>query len=94
VHVAPVGISTWCLHTPHITYFCAVFRPSIATGLEINRKMRAFVVEHAAVPDTDERKPIGVLKTSEPQPVPKIGEALIRVLRAGVCNTDLELLAG
>ncbi len=55
--------------------------------------MRAFVVEHA-VDQAGGRKPVGVLKTSEPQPVPKTGEALVRVLRAGVCNTDLELLAG
>lgn len=29
-----------------------------------------------------------------PQPVPGEGEALIRVLRAGICNTDLELVQG
>ena len=29
-----------------------------------------------------------------PKPVPKPGEALLRVLLVGVCNTDLELLAG
>jgi threonine dehydrogenase-like Zn-dependent dehydrogenase len=29
-----------------------------------------------------------------PQPVPSEGEALIRVLRAGICNTDLELVQG
>ena len=27
-------------------------------------------------------------------PVPPVGEALVRVLRAGVCNTDLELVKG
>jgi threonine dehydrogenase-like Zn-dependent dehydrogenase len=29
-----------------------------------------------------------------PQPEPGAGEALIRVLRAGICNTDLELVRG
>ncbi len=29
-----------------------------------------------------------------PQPVPRSGEALIRVLKAGICNTDLELVKG
>lgn len=29
-----------------------------------------------------------------PRPEPAAGEALIRLLRAGICNTDLELLAG
>lgn len=29
-----------------------------------------------------------------PKPVPPAGEALVRVLRAGVCNTDLELVKG
>ncbi|HJT56305.1 MAG TPA: alcohol dehydrogenase catalytic domain-containing protein [Ktedonobacteraceae bacterium] len=29
-----------------------------------------------------------------PQPVPKTGEALIRVLLAGICNTDLEIIRG
>ncbi len=28
------------------------------------------------------------------QPVPQAGEALVRVLRAGICNTDVELLRG
>ena len=27
-----------------------------------------------------------------PIPVPQPGEALIRVLRAGICNTDIELI--
>lgn len=29
-----------------------------------------------------------------PTPIPPAGEALVRVLRAGVCNTDLELVKG
>ncbi len=29
-----------------------------------------------------------------PKPEPKPGEALVKVLRAGICNTDLELLRG
>ena len=29
-----------------------------------------------------------------PIPVPKRGEALVRVLRAGICNTDLEIMKG
>lgn len=34
------------------------------------------------------------LKTDIPIPKPQPGEALVRVLRAGICNTDLELLRG
>lgn len=34
------------------------------------------------------------LRTDLPQPEPGTGEALVRVLRAGICNTDLELLRG
>jgi threonine dehydrogenase-like Zn-dependent dehydrogenase len=34
------------------------------------------------------------LKTDIPIPEPPPGEALVRVLRAGICNTDLELLKG
>ncbi len=34
------------------------------------------------------------LRTNIPTPEPPNGEALVRVLRAGVCNTDLELLRG
>ncbi len=34
------------------------------------------------------------LKTDLPIPNPPSGEALVRVLQAGICNTDLELLRG
>jgi threonine dehydrogenase-like Zn-dependent dehydrogenase len=34
------------------------------------------------------------LRTDIPIPQPPPGEALVRVLRAGICNTDLELLRG
>jgi len=34
------------------------------------------------------------LDQSHPMPVPPAGEALVRVLQAGVCNTDLELVRG
>lgn len=34
------------------------------------------------------------LKTDLPIPKPPSGEALVRVLQAGICNTDLELLRG
>jgi threonine dehydrogenase-like Zn-dependent dehydrogenase len=34
------------------------------------------------------------LKTDLPNPEPAAGEALVKVLRAGICNTDLELLRG
>ncbi|MEM7595190.1 MAG: alcohol dehydrogenase catalytic domain-containing protein [Cyanobacteria bacterium P01_A01_bin.83] len=34
------------------------------------------------------------LKTDLPIPKPPLGESLVRVLRAGICNTDLELLRG
>lgn len=38
--------------------------------------------------------PNGSLRKDIPIPKPKQEEALIRVLRAGVCNTDLEILEG
>jgi threonine dehydrogenase-like Zn-dependent dehydrogenase len=34
------------------------------------------------------------LSLSEPKPVPPNGEALIRVLMAGICNTDIEITKG
>jgi threonine dehydrogenase-like Zn-dependent dehydrogenase len=34
------------------------------------------------------------LETDRPAPVPAPGEVLVRVLRAGVCDTDLQLVAG
>ncbi len=34
------------------------------------------------------------LKTDLPNPQPAPGEALVKVLRAGICNTDLELMRG
>jgi threonine dehydrogenase-like Zn-dependent dehydrogenase len=34
------------------------------------------------------------LRQDIPKPKPKAGEALVKVLRAGVCNTDLELTRG
>jgi threonine dehydrogenase-like Zn-dependent dehydrogenase len=34
------------------------------------------------------------LKTDLPKPQPTAGEALVKVLRAGICNTDLELMRG
>ncbi len=34
------------------------------------------------------------LRQDIPKPTPKPGEALVKVLRAGVCNTDLELMRG
>ncbi len=34
------------------------------------------------------------LRTDYPTPEPPPGEALVRVLKAGICNTDLELLRG
>lgn len=34
------------------------------------------------------------LKTGCPAPVPSAGEALVRVLKAGICNTDVELTHG
>ena len=36
----------------------------------------------------------GVLRENYPKPKREPGEALIRVLRAGICNTDLEILKG
>ena len=34
------------------------------------------------------------LRTDVPQPEPAAGEALVRVVRSGICNTDLELRRG
>ncbi|MBI5566820.1 MAG: alcohol dehydrogenase catalytic domain-containing protein, partial [Chloroflexi bacterium] len=45
--------------------------------------MRALVIDNGLRLDTD-----------YPMPIPPAGEALVRVLRAGVCNTDLELVKG
>ena len=35
-----------------------------------------------------------VLERAAPVPIPGAEEALVRVLRAGICNTDLEILKG
>lgn len=59
--------------------------------------MRAFVISEENVEDSETGKTkrvVGRLSATEQIPVPAEGEALVRVLRAGVCNTDLELLAG
>lgn len=45
--------------------------------------MRALVIDHGLR-----------LENNYPQPIPPAGEALVRVLCAGVCNTDLELVKG
>eukprot|EP00904_Undaria_pinnatifida_P013889 jgi/Undpi1/9630/HiC_scaffold_27.g12086.m1 len=55
--------------------------------------MRAFVIENG-LNDAGERKTVGIIEENMAIPVPEPGEALVRVLRAGVCNTDLELLEG
>ncbi len=34
------------------------------------------------------------LTDDQPWPVPQAGEALIRILLAGICSTDLELVKG
>lgn len=34
------------------------------------------------------------LRTDLPIPEPPEGEVLVKVLRAGICNTDLELIRG
>ena len=34
------------------------------------------------------------LETDRPDPMPAAGEALVRVLRAGICETDLQLIRG
>lgn len=46
--------------------------------------MKAFVVEDG----------VGKLRGDYPVPQPGYGEALVRVLRAGICNTDMELIKG
>jgi threonine dehydrogenase-like Zn-dependent dehydrogenase len=45
--------------------------------------MRALVIDHGLRFDKN-----------FPPPTPPVGEALVRVLQAGVCNTDLELVKG
>jgi len=45
--------------------------------------MRAIVLDEQAV-----------YQDSRPEPVPKPGEVLVRVLQAGVCETDLQLIKG
>jgi len=50
----------------------------------IPETMRAFVVEDGTA----------TLRSDYPVPRPGADEALVRVLRAGICNTDLELLKG
>lgn len=52
---------------------------------DIPATMKAFVV------DADGK---GVVRDDVPVPVPRDGEALVRVLRAGICNTDIELMRG
>ena len=34
------------------------------------------------------------LQTDRPDPAPAAGEVLVRVLRAGICETDLQLIRG
>lgn len=46
--------------------------------------MRALVLDEGAV----------VLQTERPAPTPDEGEVLVRVVRAGVCETDLQLVDG
>lgn len=60
----------------------------------VPKTMLAFAIESVGDDGNGGRKLEGVLKREEPVPVPGKGEALVRVLRAGVCNTDLELLEG
>lgn len=55
--------------------------------------MRAFVIQNG-LDDAGEKKASGSIEENMSVPVPATGEALVRVLRAGVCNTDLELLEG
>ena len=64
---------------------------NVHDGSELTVKMMlAYVVEHAGDGST---RAVGQLKRI-PRPTPSPGFALIRVLRAGVCNTDLEILKG
>jgi len=35
-----------------------------------------------------------ILDNSHPEPVPAAGEARVRVIKAGICNTDLEIVRG
>lgn len=44
--------------------------------------------------DTSKAHPSGAILKDHPLPVPQEGEALIRINRTGICNTDLEILKG
>lgn len=58
---------------------------AVIGGKEVPSVMRAFVV------GSDGQ---GTLRSDVPVPRPREGEALVRVLRAGICNTDIELMRG
>lgn len=59
---------------------------------ELPSTMKAFVVKHTDKPFFLDN---GELVTDVPVPaIPNPSYALIRVLRAGICNTDLEILQG
>jgi threonine dehydrogenase-like Zn-dependent dehydrogenase len=49
-----------------------------------NGLMRALVLNEAGV----------TLETDRPEPIPADGEVLVRVLQAGICETDLQLIRG
>ncbi len=46
--------------------------------------MRAVVLENRTIS----------ARTDHPTPTPSSGEVLVRVLRAGICETDLQLIRG
>lgn len=57
----------------------------MAANGDLPSVMKAFVVASDGT---------GVVRSDVPMPVPGEGEALVRVLRAGICNTDVELMRG
>jgi D-arabinose 1-dehydrogenase-like Zn-dependent alcohol dehydrogenase len=66
---------------------------STAAPIELPATMQAFVIN----PTTTSTNPLdnGTLITNHPLPtIPNEKYALIKILRAGICNTDLEICQG
>ncbi len=66
---------------------------SAAAPIELPTTMQAFVIN----PSSQQSNPLdnGTLITNHPLPkIPNENYALVKILRAGICNTDLEILQG
>ncbi len=60
-------------------------RPRVVSDAALSRlPMRALVLDQNGLAD----------RSDYPDPLPRDGEVLVRVLRAGVCETDLQLIRG